>query len=330
MQRIMRELSIVPLFTAASVLLSQPVLADVTVFSDTFESGSTLNQTQITPTANSTTYEIASTKTTSSSISPGHLSMGITPTTSGFIEAQALFATTPVILSSIGDYIDFSMTFTNTAQIYGGSSSSHFYIGLYNSGGAAPLAGVLTNAGLSTTASSPYATGGAQLWQGYSGRVVYNSNSKISTRPMQNGTGTTSANQDLVADNVGGGAYNNPAGVNLGTSSSTLTITAGAPYTVQFRLTLTAANTLDVTNLVYDALGNVVFKQGKTATGANYLTNSFDGLAFGYRYSGTSTNTAIDVNSIIVTTNVIPEPSTFALAGLGMGLALSVIRRRRR
>jgi hypothetical protein len=250
-------------------------------------------------------------------------------TTSGFVEGQALFAATPVSLDASGDYIEFSLTFTNTTQISGGTSS-FIYIGLYNSGGVAPLAGVLTNAGLSTASGSPYATGGTQLWQGYVAKPAYSGvNANMFTRPMQNGAGTTSANQDLVASAVGGGAFNNPAGANLGTTASTLTLTAGEQYTVTLRLTLSAANTLAITNLIYDSASNVIFNQGKIASGANYLTNSFDGLAFGWRFAaGTGAASAIDVNSILVTTNVIPEPSTLALVGTGLVAMMGVLRRR--
>jgi hypothetical protein len=299
----------------------------VTVFSDDF-SASTLNVAPGTPTANSTTYEIASTKTTSSSIAPGHLSIGMASTSSGFVEAQALFSATPVTLATVGDYIEFTLTFTNTTQISGGVNS-FLYIGLYNSGGSAPLPGVLTNSALTTASGSPYATGGVQLWQGYVAKPAYSTaNGNIVTRPMQNGPGTTSANQDLVANNVGGGAYNNPTGVNLGNTLSSLTLTAGAPYTVQLRLTLSGVNSLDITNLVYDGAGNVVFNQGKVASGANFLTNAFDGLAFGWRFNGTAAASAMDVNSILITTNVIPEPSTSLLVLGGLGLAAMVVRRR--
>ncbi len=301
----------------------------VTVFSDDF-STSTLNVTSATPTASSTTYEIASTKATTSTIAPGHLSIGMASTSSGFVEAQALFAATPVTLATVGDYIEFTLTFTNTTQISGGTSS-FIYIGLYNSGGSAPLPGVLTNSALTTASGSPYATGGVQLWQGYVAKPAYNTaNGNIVTRPMQNGPGTTSANQDLVANNVGGGAYNNPAGVNLGSTLSSLTLTAGAQYTVQLRLTLSGTGSLDITNLVYDGAGNVVFNQGKVASGANFLTNSFDGLAFGWRFNGTAAPSAIDVNSILVTTNVIPEPSTSLLVIGGLGMAVFAVGRRRK
>lgn len=301
----------------------------VTVFSDDFSS-STLNVAPSTPTANSTTYEIASTKATTSTIAPGHLAIGMASTSSGFVEAQALFAATPVTLATVGDYIEFTLTFTNTTQISGGTSS-FLYMGLYNSGGTAPLPGVLTNSALTTASGSPYATGGVQLWQGYVAKPAYNTaNGNIVTRPMQNGPGTTSANQDLVANNVGGGAYNNPAGVNLGTTLSSLTLAAGGQYTMQLRLTLSGVNSLDITNLVYDGNGNVVFNQGKTASGANFLTNSFDGLAFGWRFNGAAAPSALDVNSILVTTNVVPEPSTALLALGGLGMAVYTVSRRRR
>lgn len=330
MQRVMRVLSVI---AGLGLVLGQPVLADTTVFNDTFGDGSTLNQTPIVPTANATTYEIASTKdTVGSSISSGDFKLTMASTSSGFVEAQALFTTAPVSLVNVGDYVKLSLTFTNTSQIAGGTSS-FMYFGLYNSGGSYPLAGVLTNAGLSATAGSPYATGGAQLWQGYVSKLSYSggSSASIVTRPQQNGAGTTSANQDLVANNVGGGAYNNPASTtNMSKSSTISLLTAGAQYTEEFKLTLSNAGSLQVISSFFDGSGGLLYSQTNTETGANVFTTSFDGLAFGYRFNGTSAASTMDVNSITITTNVVPEPSTLTLAGLGIGLLLAAVRSRRR
>ena len=308
-------------------LFGSSVMA-VTIFSDDF-SASTLNVTPGTPAANSTTYEVASTKNTSSSIAAGDLELMMASTSSGFIEAQALFASSPVVLSNPGDYVDFTMVFTNSGGILlSGKSNSSLTMGLFSAGGVAPLAGVLTNSGLTATAGSPYATGGAQLWQGYVGRIIQSGTAQLLERPPQNGSGTTSANQDLLFNNVGGGAFANPSvSAFKQQGSSVVALTSGSVYTAYLRLTYDGVN-MNVTNALFagaNTSGTQLFGLGGST---NNATLSFDGLAFGWRYSGASgdPSSAMDVNSILVTTNVIPEPSTVILVLLGLGFAVGARR----
>jgi hypothetical protein len=42
------------------------------------------------------------------------------------------------------------------------------------------------------------------------------------------------------------------------------------------------------------------------------LTTSFDGLALGYRYNGTSGAATLNVNSIQVTATLVPEPASMS------------------
>lgn len=183
--------------------------AQTTVFSDNFSNGSTFNGTSTpggTPTASSTSYDFDSTKTGSESISSGNLTFGLSSaTTSGLIEGEALFTSTPVTLQTVGDYIDLTYTFTdNNGTLLAGGTSSSIVNGLFNSGGGnTPVAGTAGTSGnavtLNTTAGSPYATGNAASWQGYVGRITESGGTdEFYTRPLQNGTGTTSANQDLL------------------------------------------------------------------------------------------------------------------------------------
>lgn len=313
-----------------------------TVFNDTFNNGSTLDSaTPSAPTANSTDYDIASTKgdITASSINPGDLTLKLNSgTTSGYWQIEALFAGTPVTLATVGDYIDLTYTFTDTGgTILANSSSSYIFTGLYNSGGSAPTYAVNANGGLTTTAGSANATGNAANWQGYASRISSNSTSIMYTRPVQNGAGTTSANQDLVGNNLGGGSYNNPTGAAIGSSeTASVTLTSGSQYTVSYELALTAAGTITITNSLYSGVGTggtLVFSQTNSASGATLLTTSFDGLAIGARQSGTSTNPTMDISDIKVVDSIspVPETSTLALAGLGaLGFVLNYRRRLRR
>jgi hypothetical protein len=316
-----------------AIVMPMVVMAQTTVFSDNFSS-STINVAPTPPTSSSTTWEIAATKnaTAATIVGTGDLKLTLnSATTSGFLEAQALFTTTPVTLASAGDYIRLSYTFTDTANILT-TGASQLYAGLYNSGGSAPTNG-LANAGLTATAGSIYATGGAQLWQGYNGRIGYVTNaSAIYTRPQQNGAGTTSANQSLLG-NTGGGSYVNPTGANLVSATGGAALTTGSIYTDVLVFTYNGSG-LVVSNILYSGAGmggSVVYSQ--TATAAIPLTLSFDGLAIGTRYNGaTSANPIMDVSLVTVDALIqpIPEPSIVALAGLGGLLGLAFARRMRR
>jgi hypothetical protein len=106
----------------ALLLAAAPLgaMAQTTIFTDTFNHGSTLNGTSTpggTPTASSTSYDIASTKAanTGPAIASGDLTLKLNAaTTSGFLEAQALFTSTPFALNAVGDYINLTYTFTDT------------------------------------------------------------------------------------------------------------------------------------------------------------------------------------------------------------------------
>ncbi len=322
-------------------LTSSPVLAQTAVFTDNFGNGSTLNGTSTpggTPAASSTSYDIASSKaaTTVPSIAAGDLKVGLNAaTTSGFVEAQAVFASTPVSLATIGDYINLTYSFTDTGGgLLAGGTASYIFNGLFNSGGSTPVAGGLNNSGLSATAGSPFATGNAANWQGYVSRISNGGTSQAYTRGLQNGVGTSSANQDLIGNNFGGGAFNNPAGTTFGGSeTAAAALTSGSQYTLSYTIALTAAGTLTVTNNLFSGVGiggAMVFSQTNSVTGANVLTTSFDGLAIGVRNSGTSFNPIMDISQINVSSLIqtVPEPGSLAiLAGAG---ALLLARRSRR
>lgn len=334
MQRITR------LAIAAMVSLVSPLHA-ATLFSDDFGT-STLNGTSV-PTTSATSYDIASSKNSSGcSIAAGNFKILIPATTSGFVEAQALFADSPIALNATGDYVELTATFTADANIISGISGSGSFLcyGLFNSGGSVPLT-ILANSGLSATTGSPNSTGGVQNWQGYVSRVAtLTANSTIITRPAQSGADTSSQNQDLIGSNWGGGAFDTPTGVTLGSLTSTASLTDLQQYTLTFRITLTGANTFSIESKIYNGVGTggtVVFNQTATAAGANFLTSSFDGLAIGYRYSGTSAASSLTINSLLITTSVPVSPGnnvagiyfqqqpTDAIAGATIAPSVSVV-----
>ena len=315
------------------ILSSQPVSAAVvyTNFNDTFENNSTLDSATPSPTTyNSTDYEVASTKNaTNSSIAPGDLKLTLNSATcSAWVELMALVPKTT--LASTADYVDLRVTFTNGGNLLPAAASA-LWIGLYNSAGSAPYsAGALATGTLNGTAGSLYATGGSQPWDGFYGGILYSGGaSVIKTRPAQTGAGTSSANQELLGDQVGTGAFNNPRARSMGTVTSTMLLTSGSVYTLDFVLQLTASG-LVVSNNLYsgsDTSGTLLFSQSATSNGITSI--SFDALALGDLIKGYSAIPVMDVNSVRILTNI-PEPSTLALAGVGIGLMIGVIRRRRR
>jgi hypothetical protein len=326
-----------------ALAVPQAMMGQSVVFSDNF-SGSTINGNDATtpPTATSTSYDFDSTKTGAESISSGNLNMALTAaSTGGMVQAEALFTTTPVSLSTVNDYIDLTYTFTDTGGLIAGGTGSALYTGLYNSGSSAPAAGTIGvgtsgNAVSLTGAGSP--TGGALGWQGYVGRINGSGgNTEDYTRPAQTGSASgTSSGQDVVGNTAFTGAWAKAApgvaGTQVGgTVTPTVTLTTGGSYTMDYRLTLSAANQITISESL-TGTGGVSFSQSEVATGSSFLSGatSFDGLAIGAYNDGTSFNPQMDINSITVTDSIqaVPEPDTFALLGGGLVLLQVAWRRR--
>jgi pectin methylesterase-like acyl-CoA thioesterase len=302
-------------------MLATPLVAigQTVIFNDTFNGNSTLNGTSTpggTPSASYTSYDVASTKTGSCSTNANFLRVKLSSgTTAGYLELQAMFVSTPVHLVNVGDSINLTFPFTNSAgTLLAGGSGSVIDVGLFNSGGNAPLAGSLNGAGLS--GSTTYALGNCQNWQGYVASINYNgASSSVYTRPVQ--TGTTSANQDLLFSGAGTGLFTNPKGTQIGsTITSGVTLISGAKYTLSFTALLSAAQTVTIINNLYDSSGTLISAQTNATTGGNTYTNYsnyYDGLAIGLANKGTSLNPTMDISRITISTNYYYAP---AVAGL--------------
>jgi hypothetical protein len=320
----------------------QAIMAQSTVFSDDFANGSTINGVSA-PTADSTSYDFGSSKTGVETIASADLNFDLsTATGSGFIEAQALFTSDPVTLATPGDYIDLTYTFTDNGSLLAGGTSSEIYTGLYNSGGGnVPVSisgGGSGNAvTFNATSGSSVATGNAAYWQGYISRIAATGGTSESyTRPQQLGAGTTSANQELIGNNFGTGAFNNPAGTQVGGSLASTVVLAAGQYTVDYRLTLSSAGVLTISDNLYSGVGTAGtdLSSQSTVTSSALLTSSFDGLAIGDRNAPTtSVNPDMEINQITVSDDIqssVPEPNTFVLLGGGLGLFQLAWRRRSR
>jgi autotransporter-associated beta strand protein len=289
---------IVALLTAAPFFSE----AATTFFTDDFAHGSTLNQPPVNPTATSTSYQLMSSKSWSPapSLAAADLKFGIAATTSGSIEAQALFANSPVALVVEGDYIEITITFTNTAGIL--TTNQLFGVGLYNSGHAFPVSGGLN--GTAVNSQTANTTGGAQNWAGYVAQISFtNGTSRIMTRVAQ-ATGPDNRNQDLVTSGSGSFSYGTPAATTVGsTSTNSLALTAGQVYTEDLIISLSSSNTLYITNRLFSgatATGTPLSLFGAEATGT-LLASGFDAFAIGWRETAGGQATALDISSISVT-----------------------------
>lgn len=291
------------LLLGGAVFLGQ-TLRGGTVFLDDFSSSTLNSATPAPPAAGSTAYHLFSSKAWNPApgIAANDLQFGIGPTTSGHIEAQALFAATPVALTNTGDWIELSLTFVNTAGLF--TQSGHLGFGLYNSGGVPPLAGGMQG----TATTSTTATGGAQGWQGYVARLAYEGGThRLATRPVQ--TITTANNQDLVTEGSGSMSY--VGGVSLAGAASTLSLAAGTQLTAVLRLTLSGPGALQLESRLYlgaDTNGVLLVSQSGPASGGNFLTNSFDALCVGWRAMANTSATLIDIQSIRVTSTAFSTP----------------------
>jgi autotransporter-associated beta strand protein len=241
-----------------------------------------------------------------------HVGLNV-PTTSGWWEYQACFTpkNKPISLSTNGDYIEYSVTFTNYGLLNETftTSGSMFWIGLYDSGGTIPLAGDLSSGGLNANSGSAFAAGNCQNWQGYVSQVVSNgaagaSAACIFTRPMQNGASTVSAHQDLVVFPSNTGSFKDPVGTQyVVTPATSVVILSNGLYTVLERITLISNSCVAVSNALVNGLSgstSYVFSQVTTnIVGNGYLSSTFDGMSFG-AMNKSAPNCLVDVDIINV------------------------------
>ena len=296
---------------AIAALLALPFTSSATIFfADTFDSGSTLNQTPATPAPGTTSYETAIGVAGGSwSIAPHDLSLSFPGANNVLGEVYALFApvTSPVSLNYLGDYITLTVVFTNRANINSGldTQNSSINVGLFYATNMPNQGNIVLGSGTNNTS-----TGGTMNWVGYSARIVNNASGScmLFTRPQQSGNGTTAQNQDLLFNNASSGqAFNNPAGASLGTTTGGATnLTQGGTYTLTLTICRIGLNTdtYGITNTLYNGVGtggSAVFTQGQTASETDFPTHTFNGMAFGWRNASSGVQTSmVDIASIVV------------------------------
>jgi autotransporter-associated beta strand protein len=329
--------------TLLALIAPLVAMAQQTVFYDTFGT-STLNQTNIAGgipggTASTVTpysassYTIGSAKDArATTVGSGLLRLQTVATSSGNSEAQALFTKYPVSLAAVGDYMELTYAFTARYPILQASSAAAtaLFVGLFNSGGVAPQAGataaILQNSGY--TSANTAASGGVKEWVGYHAQM-YNLTSgwRIYARPKQ--TADQNLNQVLL--------YNYPLGLANGgfINPPSPDLIPGTQYTVQMRITLSAAGQLTVSNALYtgvDTSGAQFTNTSWVVTGANVLSTNFDGLAIGYR-SGNPAAWTNDINYIKVVASLAAQAGPYFFVnssgdpcsgGVSVGLSGSV------
>lgn len=297
-------------FALLVVALGVPLIghAQNTVFNDSF-TGDALNPAVYpAPTATTTGWIVASNKAAPAPVETGGaLTINMVGTTSGFVETQALFAPAPVQLLP-GTYIELTGSFVPTNVLT--TASDNLVVGLFNSGGSVPAAGLLTS-GLSNTLTT-FSTGGAKGWLGFNANIpLTGASPKMLNRAAQ--TAANNTVQDLLfASQSSSVGYTTPAGVGFSVSGTpATTFTNGSPYTVDYKLSLSAdGNTLTALCRVFNGTGTsgtgantLVSSYSGTTTGANLLTKAFDGLAIGWRAdAGGSSPSNLALNVLTVAT----------------------------
>jgi len=246
------------------------------------------------------------------------------------MQPGALFSSSPLALTAVGDSITLTVVFTDTSGLL--TQSGLLGFGLYNSGQNLPVASGLNGTAVNNLATAN--TGSAQLWSGYVGQVAFTcANSRIMNRFVQGVEGNNA--QDVTGSgstSATGSSFASPAGATVGAQNvNGVTLTAGQQYTEVLTIGLDGSGNQVVTNWVYAGNGtggSLLTQFGGITTGSTLTTNSFDALAIGWRATANTTATTIDINNIQVDYSPVPEPATFALAGLGI-LGLVIGRRSR-
>jgi len=315
------------------------------IFQDNFSNGSTVNNNTGMPQANSapyynaTSYDVNTAKggaMLTDNINPGDLQEIITPPSSSAfqeliapINTRANIAATSLAGQPVGSFIDVLFEFTDTANVLGNSQANsdlnQLNIGLFDSQGS----GLPNPSNLATIST---ATGGTQFYVGYYSTILQGqsgTSSKLYYRNMQN-TGT--GDMTLTVNTGINGAQRLPQGTSLvnGAAGSTMATTNGAQYTEDFRITLNAVGQVMVSNEVFAGIGTTGTCEYAFGGYTNAADPEFDTLAFSIASKDSGIAMTQDISFIQVTTDFVPEPSTWLMLVSGLAVAIAFVSRRRR
>jgi hypothetical protein len=292
------------LIVCAAVCGSAVTVSAQTFVSDTFADGSRAEQNLPTESAWFTSNPAGM------AVTPGHL---VQTTASGSTSWQTYFApeVSPATLANTGDSLKVTWVFTpNGVANDAANNGQGFRLALVNSPSANRV----------STDVAPGAPSGGN-YNGYAMFMNFDQTLRRTTpfQLMERGSGvaaflSASADWTALANN---GTTGNPGYV------------GGQQYTYSLTLTLNASAGLDIVSRMEGTglgpSGQGYLEVSFTDTTPNSL--SFD--TFGLRPAGSATSaTSFDTTKFEVVLSSVPEPSTFALAGLGFA-ALALMRRRR-
>jgi len=279
-----------------------------TIFSDNFATDSSLAQPPW--------YNISSSSTATYALNPTAgqgLALTVSSGTGRDQEMFAQFASSPVTLANAGDYITLTVNFNGSGMAV---DTGALLVGLYNTEGT-PGNGDEVNTD----------TGGATADdKGYFGDMGYNTSAGLSTKFDTRTGSATDANELGYYSKMTSGSYNQ-------LSSFSASGNADLADNTAYTLTYTIMNNGSSGNIMTAQIINGVstldnwVTTDTTGTGGAGLYNSFDELVFG-NY-GKAGPVGINITSVSVDyVQAVPEPSVFALAGLGLfGLVLRFRRR---
>jgi hypothetical protein len=219
---------------------------------------------------------------------------------------------TPQTLSSVGSYVTFTASFNSPSLTTSGSAGSILFA-LDNAGGnvLSPAPGPYNPTGT----TGPTAT---DITGGYMGMLGLNSTPKTSSKLYAKTAGGTN-----------GLSYYQQAGpdTQLASGAASVNLNTGDNFQAIFTVKNLGGGQDQITGELYDATTSTAMDTYTTTTSI-VPTSTFDTFDIGVYTGSESTGYNINLTDLNVIANV-PEPTTFALAGLGLG-ALGLVRRIRR